>query len=297
MDKSDTPTLLEDAGPNAEQIKYWNETSGAKWVALHDLVDAQIRPLGRRAMERARIAPGERVLDVGCGCGATTLELARRVGPTGSVTGIDISNVMLERARQAVVHAGLSNVHFENADAQTHIFAPQTFDVLFSRFGVMFFAHPEAAFTNLRSALRPGGRLAFVAWQAVHLNPWMFVPMAAAAQHITIPIPASPDAPGPFAFADVERVRGILSRAGFVDLAFEELNDTLLVAGGADLDQTVAFLLQMGPTGAAVREAGAGAGALEVITAAIREALQAYTTPDGVRMQAAAWVVTGRRPE
>jgi len=294
MDTRTAHTPLESTGPNAEQIKHWNETSGPKWVALHDLIDTQIRPLGVRAMERARVVPGERVLDVGCGCGATTLELARRVGPTGAVTGIDIATVMLQRARHAAGEAQLSNVHFENADAQTHPFAPGSFDVIFSRFGIMFFAHPDAAFANLRAALRPGGRLVFIAWQAAHLNPWMFVPMAAAAQHITLPLPASPDAPGPFAFADIERVRGILSRAGFVDLGFEELNDTMIVAGGADLDQTVNFLLQMGPTAAAVREAGATPGVLEALTTAIRDALQPYMTPDGVRMAAAAWIVTGR---
>jgi SAM-dependent methyltransferase len=287
---------LDYSGPNAEQIRCWNEVSGPKWVALHDLVDKQIRPLGQQAMDRAQIGGGERVLDVGCGCGATTVELARRVGPTGMVTGVDVSTIMVERARQAAAQAGLSNVHFVNADAQTYPFAPQSYDVVFSRFGVMFFAQPEAAFANLRTALRATGRVVFVAWQTVQLNPWMFVPMAAAAQHIPIPLPASPDAPGPFAFADAERVRTILSRAGLVELAFEELNDTLTVAGGTTLDQTVNFLLQMGPTGNALRDAGAGAAAVTAVTAAIREALHAYVTPDGVRMQAAAWIVSGRRP-
>ena len=288
-------TPIEPSGPNAEQIQHWNETSGPKWVAFHDLIDTQILPLGLRTMERARVTAGERVLDVGCGCGGTTLELARRVGPTGSVTGVDISSVMLARAREAATQAGLKNVSFVNADAQTHAFAPDSFDLLFSRFGVMFFAHPDRAFANLLKALRPGGRLAFVSWQGVHLNPWMFVPMMAASQHVTIPVPSNPHAPGPFAFADTERVRDILTDAGFTDLGFEELQDTVTVAGGSDLDQTVQFLLQMGPTGQAMREAAAGT--LDAVTAAIREALQSYVTPDGVRMEAAAWIVTGRRPQ
>ena len=286
---------LDYTGPNAEQIQYWNETSGPKWVAFQELIDTQLLPLGLRAMERARITPGERVLDVGCGCGSTTLELARRVGPTGSATGVDISSVMLEQARHAATQAGLKNVVFENADAQTHAFTPGSFDLVFSRFGVMFFAHPDVAFANLLKALRPGGRLTFITWQAVHLNPWMFVPMMAAAQHIQIPVPANPHAPGPFAFADAERVRGILADAGFTDLSFEELQDTVAVAGGSNIDQTVQFLLQMGPTGAAMR--AAAAGALEAVTAAIREALQPYVEDDGVRMEAAAWIVTGRRGE
>ena len=294
METSGDRTALAPAGPNADQVKYWNETTGTKWVALHDLINAQIQPLGLQAMERAGIAVGEHALDIGCGCGGTTLELARRVGATGAVTGVDISAVMLRRAAEVAAAGGVSNVRFVNADAQTHAFTAHSFDLAFSRFGVMFFAQPQAAFANICKALRPGGRLAFVAWQAVHLNPWMFVPMAAAAQHITIPLPATPDAPGPFAFADVDRVRGILSAAGFVDLAFEELNDTLLIGGGADLDQTVDFLLQMGPTAAAMREAGTGV--LGAVTSAIREALKPYATAGGVRMQGAAWIVTGQRP-
>ena len=288
-------TPLPYTGPNAEQIQYWNETSGPKWVAFHDLIDMQLLPLGLRTMESAHIVPGEHVLDVGCGCGSTTLELARRVGRQGSATGVDISSVMLERARRTAAQAGLENAFFENADAQTHAFTPSSFDLVFSRFGVMFFAHPDAAFANLLKALRPGGRLTFITWQAVHLNPWMCVPLMAAAQYITIPVPANPFAPGPFAFADAERVRGILSAAGFTDLGFEELQDTVTVAGGSDIDQTVQFLLQMGPTGAAVREASASA--LEAVMAAIHEALQPYVTADGVRMEAAAWIVTGRRRE
>lgn len=288
-------TPLEYSGPNAQQIQYWNETSGPKWVALHHLVDAQIQPLGLRGMDHARVAPGERILDVGCGCGSTTVELARRVGSTGAVTGVDISTVMLERARQTAIKAGVSNISFENADAQTYPFTPASIDLIYSRFGVMFFAQPEAAFSNLRNALRPGSRLALVTWQAVQLNPWMFVPVMAASQHITIPLPDSPDAPGPFAFADAERVRGILSRAGFVDIAFGELNETVTVAGGSDLDQTVQFLLQMGPTGAALREAAPGT--LDAVAAAVRDALKPYVTSDGVRMGAAAWIVTARRPE
>src|SRR5262249_38336345 len=150
------------------------------------------------------------VLDVGCGCGDSTVDLARRVAPDGTVVGMDISAVMLERARQTAREQGV-NARFEHADAQTHAFAPASFDVLFSRFGVMFFADPTAAFANLRSALRPGGKLAFVCWQSLAENPWMLVPLGAAFQIIPPPPMPAPDAPGPFAFADQSRVRSILA--------------------------------------------------------------------------------------
>ena len=284
---------IDASGPNAEQIKYWNEVSGPKWVALHNLINAQIAPLGSRALERSAARDGERALDVGCGCGETTLDLGRRVGPGGAATGIDISAVMLAEARARAHAAGLKHVGFENADAQTQALPRESYDLLFSRFGVMFFADPTAAFTNLHSALRPGGRLAFICWQQLQDNPWMFVPVMAAAQHISLPPPPAPDAPGPFSFADQDRVRGILSCAGLTNIAFEAVNDTMTLAGGNDLAQTTDFLLQMGPTGAMLREAGREQ--LDVVAAAVRDAIAPYATPDGVRMSSAAWIVTAEK--
>jgi SAM-dependent methyltransferase len=278
-------------GPNAEQIQYWNEQAGPKWVQMQGFIDAQIRPLGEIAMNRARIAPGERVLDVGCGCGDAALELARRVGPQGEVVGIDISNPMLERARQAAREAGVENVRFENADVQTHRFEPASFDLVFSRFGVMFFADPAAAFANLRGALSERGRLSFVCWRALQENPWVMVPLGAALQHIPPPPSPPPDAPGPFAFADPDRVRGILARAGFAAVELEKIDETLTIAGEAGLETAAEFLVQMGPTGRVLREVN-DAALLARVTEAVRESLRPYATERGVRMPSAAWVVT-----
>jgi SAM-dependent methyltransferase len=282
--------VTESARANAEMIAYWNREGGPKWVALRDLLDLQLETLSRHALERAAVAPGDRVLDVGCGCGGTSLDLARRVGPEGEVVGVDVSAPMLESAQARAAHAGLAQLRFENADAQTHRFPAGGFDLLFSRFGVMFFADPVGAFRNLRRALRPRGRFTFLVWRALRENPWMLVPVLAAAQHIAFPPPPPPDAPGPFAFADAERVRRLLEDAGFADVAFEPLDEPVGLAGS--LESAVEFLLQMGPAGAALRDAPSDAR--PKVTAAVREALAPYASDEGVRMGSAAWIVTGR---
>jgi SAM-dependent methyltransferase len=286
-------TTLDSNGPNAEQVRYWNETAAPKWVEYQTVLDAQLEAIGGLAMDRARLVVGERVLDVGCGCGATTRALAARVGPSGSAHGVDVSAPMLARAAALAREAGLANVRFTNADAQTHRFEPGGADVLYSRFGVMFFADPPAAFRNLRGALRPGGRVSFVCWQPLAENPWLLVPLGAAAQHLQLTPPA-PGAPGPFAFGDAERVRGILAEGGFEGIHFEGVRDTLTVGGGG-LEEAVRFLLEgVGPTSAALREADPAVRPR--VYTAVREALTPFTTPAGVRMPAAVWIVTARAP-
>jgi SAM-dependent methyltransferase len=278
---------------NREQIEYWNETSGRKWVQLAGRVEPQIAPLGLAAMDALRFAPGERVLDVGCGCGQSTLQLGERVGTGGEVLGVDISGPMLEEARHRGRAAGAQHVYFEQADAQVHGFEAASFDVVFSRFGVMFFEDPVAAFANLRGALRTGGQIGFVCWQELAQNPWMLRPVAAVGALIELPARPDPHAPGPFAFADAERVRGILEKAGFEQVRVESLERDLLVGGGGSLDETVQFLLQMGPAGAALREAGEDVRSRA--TTAVKAAIAPFATPDGVRMPSASWRITAHR--
>ncbi|MFI5317282.1 MAG: class I SAM-dependent methyltransferase [Myxococcota bacterium] len=282
---------MEASGPNAEQIDYWNKQAGPKWVAEGERMDRLLAPLGLAAIERAQIRAGERVIDVGCGLGQTSLQLAARVGVTGSVLGVDISTPMLERARERAARERLANVRFENADAQTHPFPARAFDLVFSRFGVMFFADPAAAFANLARALVPGGRVTFVCWQALAQNPWMRDPLGALAKHVTLPPPAAPDAPGPFAFADAARVRGILERAGLADVGFEARTGQLSLGGS--VDEALHFVSEIGPAGAILREAPEAARS--AANAAIRELLASRATPDGVAMPYAVWIATGKR--
>jgi len=285
--------MSEAEAPNAQQIQYWNEVSGPKWVSLSDLIDAQIAPIGAEAIARAAPAPGEHVLDVGCGCGQTTLALAERVGPSGSVLGVDVSRPMLADAERRAAGVAGAPVRFVAADAQTHAFEAAAFDLAFSRFGVMFFADPVAAFANLARALRPGGRIVFACWQAFDRNPWMQVPAAVAARYVTLPGPPDPHAPGPFAFADAERVAGFLREAGLSRVRVDPIERRITMGGGLAMPEIVDFLLQMGPAGAALRESPAAV--VDEVRGALAEALAPYHGGEGLEMEAAAWVVEAWR--
>ena len=279
---------------NAEMLKYWNEAAGPVWAEYEERLDAQLAPIGARGRERAALRSGERVLDIGCGCGATTLELAEETGPTGRVVAVDVSRPMLERARARAERAALHDrIEFRLDDAQTAALEPAHYDVLFSRFGVMFFDDPVAAFANLRRALRPGGRLAFVCWQQREKNPWMVAPALAAAQHIAFPPAPPPHAPGPFAFGDIDRVRGILGDAGFSDFDAEAVNEPLRV-GGDTVDEALELMLAVGPVGAALREAKPTEAQRERVIAAVRGVLESFQTPRGLEAMSGWWVVSAR---
>jgi SAM-dependent methyltransferase len=277
---------VQDEGANAQQAKYWNEVAGPKWVALSDSINGQIEPLGRVAIERAQIEVGHRVLDVGCGCGHSSIDLAERVGAQGRVEGLDLSEPMLAEARAR--SAGMDNLSFAAADVQSHALDRAGYDRIFSRFGVMFFADPQAAFANLRSALRPTGRMTFVCWQEIAKNPWMAVPGAAVAKHVEMPPSPEPHAPGPFAFADAERTQGILEAAGFERVEVESLKQPLTIGRGLSDAQLVDFSLQMGPAGAAMREADEAQRSR--LRASVAEAIEPYKAAGGLVMDSAAWV-------
>ncbi len=290
MSNDSKPEAGEYAGANAEQRRNWNEVSGPAWVAENERIGAQIRPFGLPALARVQAAAGHRVLDVGCGGGETTLALGESVGTHGSAHGVDVSRPLLDLAEARASRAGAANVTFELADAQTAALPEGGFDRLFSRFGVMFFQDPVVAFTNLRRALKRDARMAFVCWRSLDDNPWMKAPMAAAAKHIDVPRP-EPHAPGPMAFADAQRTRGILERAGFREVAFEPFDAPMNVGGGLDdLDDTVTFMTRIGPTASLLRQAAPEARAAAIT--AIREVLSAFHGPSGVVMPASVWVVT-----
>ncbi len=275
---------------NATEIENWNDAIGRTWAMLHQRLDRQIEPIGAAAMAEAGFSPGHRVLDVGCGCGETTFEIASRVAP-GEVEGLDVSATLLQIARDDAAAMGLSNVAFTQADAQVHAFPAAAFDVLFSRFGVMFFDDPQAAFTNLRTALKPGGRLAFCCWRGPHENLWMSLPARSVA-HLLPPMPPpEPNAPGPMAFADRDRLQRILAGAGFKDIEIVPLD---LKIGAESLEDSVFLTLRMGQLGAALRQANGGDELKDRVETALRDVLRPHLEDGLVKLPAAAWIVSAQ---
>lgn len=277
---------------NEQQTTYWNEDAGPLWVAYQERLDRHIEPAGLAAMDAAEVKSGEHVLDIGCGCGGSSLELARRVGDSGRVVGADLSGPMLARARERAEEAGLSHLTFVQADAQTYAFEQASFDLMFSRFGVMFFEDPVAAFRNMRGALRPGGRACFLCWRPVQENPWILVPMMAAAQHVEMPAPPAPGEPGPFAFGDPDRVRAILSEAGFEAISINPHDEAR--AFEQSVQEAVDFLQHIGPLSRLLTDVD-GQKRTEVLDA-VAKALEPYAGPDGVTTPRAMWIVRAENP-
>jgi ubiquinone/menaquinone biosynthesis C-methylase UbiE len=279
------------AGDNSEQIAEWNGAVGQRWASEQTAFDNLTRPFGDAALKAAAARPGERVIDIGCGCGDTSLSLGKAVGPDGSVLGVDVSGPMLEVARSRAKAEGANNVTFEQADASN---APlfHDRDLLFSRFGVMFFAAPVPAFAHLRRALKDSGRLAFVCWQGPRENPWAIVPVMAVRVALQLEgAPADPYAPGPFAFGDPNRVRAILLEANFKDVEAESF-ETLMPLGRsprAAAEESV----RLGPVSRLARELGDEH--LPIIHEAVEKALEQFAAKDGsVSLSGRTWIVTAK---
>jgi SAM-dependent methyltransferase len=277
---------------NTEQIADWNGEQGRRWAEHQPRIDRMIERYGDAALQAAAAMPGEQVLDIGCGTGSTTLALARAVGPQGRVFGVDISQPMLAVAAQrAAAHPEL-NLSFAEADASSAAL-PDSQDLLFSRFGLMFFEQPAAALRHLRSHLKPGGRCAFVCWRAPRDNPWAMAPLMAARQALGItPPPADPLAPGPFAFADEQRLRGLLAEAGFGAIELQRFDAPNAL--GASAHEAALNCLQIGPVSRLLREVGAAHRA--TVVGAIETALRPHAAADGsVSLNGSTWVVTATR--
>ncbi|HEX6142243.1 MAG TPA: methyltransferase domain-containing protein [Geminicoccaceae bacterium] len=280
---------------NAAQAAYWNVDIADKWVDNQVALDRRFQAITDALIGRAGPRLGERVLEVGCGTGATTLALAEAVGPAGHVLGVDISGPMLRLAGRRVRDEGHDHVTLLQADAQTHTFERSASDLVASRFGVMFFSDPVAAFRNLRWALRQNGRLAFACWTDLEANPWFAHPLEIASRHLGPPEPRHPHAPGPFAFADGAHVHSILEGAGFAEILVDREEIPIDIEGPAE--DEAAFASHMGPAARLIRERAADPDAVaQAIQTEVADAFRPFATAGGVRFPAVVFLVSARAP-
>jgi SAM-dependent methyltransferase len=256
-----------------------NTLAAKAWAEVADLLDRQLSPLGLRAIEALAPQPGETILDIGCGAGQSTLQLADRLGPTGKVTGVDIAPLLLEVARRRA--EARVEIDFIEADAQMLALPDRSIDGVFSRFGVMAFRDAVAAFANFRRMMKPSGRLAFVCWRALDENELDYLPLRAAGLEAHLDLT-------PFSLADPATIQTTLQAAGFREIAIKA-HDAMVSSG--DLDAMLAVLLRVGPLGKILRENPELRAGAEP---RVRAALAARGNPSAVALNAATWIVTAR---
>jgi ubiquinone/menaquinone biosynthesis C-methylase UbiE len=284
-----------DFQPNAEAIEAWDGVLYDKWIRFRSLVTLGLKAHGDAAIERLAPSPGTRVLDVGCGFGDTSQQLARIVGQSGRVTGVDSSPRFIESATREAAEAKIDNLHFFAADVQTgDLRGP--YDLAFSRFGVMFFASPVQALRNVARSLVSGGKLTMVVWRKREDNGWLHE--AEKVVKDLVPQPETHDAPtcgpGPFSMAGADTVSDILLASGYRNVALERTEIPIMI--GRDIDEAIEFAIALGPAGEMIRLAGAeGERRRPQVVAALRETLEQFSTPEGYRAPASTWVVSAQR--
>jgi SAM-dependent methyltransferase len=278
-----------------EYIDFWNEVLVPKFVHWKHIIVDGLTLHSAAVFPTLKVKPGDKVVDAGCGFGDTAIQLARLVGPTGSVLAIDCCDAFLEYGRKEAAKAGITNVTFLEEDVQTYRFEP-VHDFCFSRFGTQFFENPVAGLRNMRSALKPGGIMTMIVWRSLSDNPWLGLPKEVILRHLPPPGEnARTCGPGPFSMADPEVVSTQLRIAGYKDAEFDRVDAKVLV--GRDLDEAIALQLALGPAGEIYREAGKLAEERhDEIVAAMKQAIAPFETPDGVMMDSSSWKVTAWNP-
>jgi len=281
--------------PSRELVGFWNEILVPKFFRFrHILVDG-LTHHSDAIFPALEVHDGDAVLDVGCGFGDTAIELARRVGPKGHVTGIDCCEAFLDTARKNSAAAGIANMAFVEGDVQSYPFQP-SYDFIFSRFGTMFFENPVRALRNMRTALKPGASMTMIVWRTIEDNPCLNIPKQVVLSFLPKPgEDARSCGPGPYSMADKEMVTGMLRSAGFVEECFERVDAPILL--GETVEECLEFQLALGPAGEAFREAGDLAEQRRTeIENALRDAVSLYATEEGVVMDSSSWVITARNP-
>jgi SAM-dependent methyltransferase len=278
--------------PNESEIQYWNSATTRPWAEMHEAIDRLFADLTQMALDFAAPQPGERVIDIGCGSGTTVLELAERVGSTGYVLGADISEQSVEKARERITAADMRQAEVSLCDVSTHTFATETFDLAFSRFGVMFFTDPTATFINLRRGMKPGGRLRFAVFRTPQENLWGTAPVTAV-RHLLPPIkPPGPDDPGQFSWADQARVTRILEGAGYEDVVFTRHDPAMRLAGPGGAADAANFAMKVGPIARAMSSASPPEP--DAVRAGLEAFFRGHDGPEGIVLPGALWFVSAR---
>ena len=269
---------------NSDQEEYWNSNAGRKWVEFQDELDRLLERVNDRLLQRSKIELGERVVDIGCGTGATTMGVASLVGESGLALGVDISKTLLDCAKRRSSNISDGRIEYTLADAQTRRFDADSFDLVTSRFGMMFFANPVLAFKNLAVALRKGGRMSFVSWADVSANPWFTIPRDAAIDQLGKPAPTSPTAPGPLAFASVDYVLNIMNEAGLIAGSADIEQVELLYSGSAE--EAAQLASNVGPAMRIMKEFDGSTADIVEIKKKVAAGFQKFTVNDGLRIPA-----------
>lgn len=273
---------------HANQVAYWNNEGGARWVASQKRRGAMLGGFAQAALDKAQVQPGESVIDIGCGCGETSVMLAEAVGPGGKVLAADVSEPILAVAEEAL--STYPNAEAVVADASTYPFEPAGADLLFSRFGVMFFGDPTAAFANLRKAIKPTGRLVFACWRTPKENVWMTGPLEAVFKHVERPAPPHPDDPGPFSFNSKERVTRILTEAGFDAPTFEPYDTAIDISVGGGVEGAMGTALEFGPASRLMAEQTDEVR--QLAEASLRDYFATQLKDGAIALPAAVWIVS-----
>lgn len=277
-------------------VEFWNEILAPKFIRFKHVLVEGLSHHSEAVFPGLPVHAGDRVLDVGCGFGDTAIKLAKTVGPTGSVLGVDCCDAFLQHARVQALSEKPGNLHFMRGDAEVALPTDQ-FDFVFARFGTMFFANPVAGLRNMRRALKPGGRMVHIVWRNRADNPWLSMAKDIVLDYLPQPgAEAQTCGPGPFSMSDEDTVRAMMQSAGYTDITLERVDAPVLV--GRDVKDAIAFQLAIGPAGEVFREAGAKAEEMRPqIEAALADAIRKETKgSDGIVMDSSSWVISGINP-